>query len=388
MKRLAKRSISHDVAIVLGKELRDATRDRRSVFLTLFYGVFGPLIMLASIYLQPGGENSNKPAAVQVVGANYAPALIAHLVSENIDIQTPKQADQATGVVLTIANDFTKKIASGEPVEITLSGSRRDNDIIMNEVQSALAGYQQKLAVQRLILRGIPPVLLSPLKVEVHNTDESSAFAIYFSQSVVFFFLVACSSAGMSLAIDTTAGERERHSLEILLAQPVSRLAIVIGKWLTITCFGMAGIATCGLTFAILNASGQLAKLGIGFGYGFAEVPTTLLYLLGFAGFLAALQLLVGFAARSFKEAQAYIGFTMIVPILLSMLANASFFAKVWMKNLPVLFEVDALKHLLTLGNYVNAAWPITMIIEIVFTILLLIAATFRLNSGKMLPSD
>ncbi len=382
------RSLLHDTAIILGKELRDATRDKRSVFLTLFYGVFGPLIMLASIYLQPGNDSVNKPVSVLVIGARYAPNLVAHLVSENIDVQQSKNASHDIGVILTIAANYGQKITSGEAVQITLTGSRRDNDNALNKVEGALENYERTLAVQRLILRGVPPVLLSPFAIEIHNTDESSAFAIYFSQSVVFFFLVACSSAGMSLAIDTTAGERERHSLEILLAQPVSRLAIVLGKWLTITIFGLAGIATCGLTFAILNASGQLAQMGIGFGYGFAEVPVTLLYLVGFASFLAALQLLVGFAARSFKEAQAYIGFTMIVPILLSMLANASYFDKVWMKNLPVLFEVMTLKHLLTLGNFLNSAWPVTLMMEAIFTVIILAIATARLNSGKMLPSD
>ncbi len=382
------RSLFHDTAIILGKELRDATRDRRSVFLTLFYGVFGPLIMLTSIYLQPGAESPNKPVSVLVIGGGYAPNLLAHLVSENITVQQSKNAGNSSGVVLTIAANYTQKIGSGEPATITLTGSRRDNDTTLGKVESALLNYERTLAVQRLILRGVPPILLSPFTIEIHNTDESSAFAIYFSQSVVFFFLVACSSAGMSLAIDTTAGERERHSLEILLAQPVSRLAIVLGKWLTICCFGLAGIATCGLTFAILNATGQLAQMGIGFGYGFAEVPVTLLYLVGFAGFLAALQLLVGFAARSFKEAQAYIGFTMIVPILLSMLANASYFDKAWMKSLPVLFEVNTLKHLLTLGAYVNNAWPLTLAMEAAFTIIILAAATARLNSGKMLPAD
>ena len=114
----------------------------------------------------------------------------------------------------------------------------------------------------------------------------------------------------------------------------------------------------------------------------------TLAYLVGFAGFLAAMQLLVGFAARSFKEAQAYIGFTMIVPILLTMLSNASFFDKPWMKHLPVLFEVSTLKRLLTIGNFAAPGWLLTLAVETVVTLLLLVVATARLNSGKMLPAD
>jgi sodium transport system permease protein len=109
---------------------------------------------------------------------------------------------------------------------------------------------------------------------------------------------------------------------------------------------------------------------------------------LPFAGLIAALQLTVGFAARSFKEAQAYIGFTLIIPIVLGLMASMDVIDKPWVKSMPVFVEVAGLKTLLTSDSYAVPGRLLSTGIEIVLILLLLVVATRRLNSGKMLPAD
>jgi sodium transport system permease protein len=368
--------------IVFFKELRDAFRDRRSVGLAIIYGLMGPASVLIGMLVSQQQAGVGKPVEVAITGAQYAPALMSHFESRDIGIS------KSASVKLDIPADYGRKLADAQPIRLTLTGGRRDDSRTMDRVETAISDYAQTLAVQRLIMRGVAPTALQPLSVETRNTDTATAFSLILAQIMLFYFLVAPAGSGMSLAIDTTAGERERHSLETLLARPVPRGAIVLGKWLAVVVFGLMGVLVTGAAIYAASTAGLIAKLGVRFDLTPPDLILAVLLVLPFAGLVAALQVAVGFAARSFKEAQAYIGFTLIIPIVLGLMATMDVVDKPWAKSMPVFVEVNGLKTLLTTDSFAIHGWQLSSIIELVLIVLFLLISTRRLNSGKMLPSD
>jgi sodium transport system permease protein len=367
---------------VFFKELKDAFRDRRSVVLAIVYGLMGPASVLIGMLASQNQAGVGKQVEVTVSGAQYAPALMSHFESRDIAIKPGAK------VSLVIPDDYAQKLADAEPITLTLTGGRRDDSRAMDRIETAVSEYAQTLAVQRLILRGVAPAALQPMSVETRNTDTATAFALILAQVMLFYFLVAPAGSGMSLAIDTTAGERERHSLETLLARPVPRPAIVLGKWLAVMVFGLLGVLITGATIYLASSFGLIAKLGVRFDLTPLDLVLAVLLVLPFAGLIAALQVAVGFAARSFKEAQAYIGFTLIIPIVLGLIASMDVIDAPWVKSMPIFVEVNGLKTLLTTDSYALRGWFASSAIEIILIILLLMISSRRLNSGKMLPAD
>jgi sodium transport system permease protein len=367
---------------VFGKEMRDAFRDRRSVFLAIIYGLMGPASVLIGMLVSQDQIGAGKPVHVAVTGAQYAPALMSHFDSRDISV------DPKAKVTLSIPASYAQDLADANPIKLTLTGGRRNDSRTMDKVESAVGDYAQTLAVQRVIMRGVAPSVLRPLSVETRNTDTATAFSLIFAQIMLFYFLVAPAGSGMSLAIDMTAGERERHSLETLLARPVPRGAIVLGKWAAIMVFGLMGVLVTGAAIFAASSAGLIARLGVRFDLVPIDLPLAVLLILPFAGLIAALQLTVGFAARSFKEAQAYIGFTLIIPIVLGLVASMDVIDKPWVKSMPVFVEVAGLKTLLTSDSFAAPGRLLATAIEGVLIVVLLVISTRRLNSGKMLPSD
>ncbi len=367
------------VKTIFKKEMTDAMRDRRAMFLLILYGVLPPLMMMASAYLTPGGRQASKPVEVAIVGAQYAPGLIAHL--QSIDMQLKANAP----VTLQIPDTYAQKIQAGEKAVLTLTGSRRDDDRAMSKIEESINSYNRTLGSQRLILRGVSPAILQALDVQVRNTDDGSYFAIILSQSFIYFFIIAGASAAIGISIDTAAGERERRSIEVLLSRPVARGAIAVGKWLAVSSFATLGICVCSITFAMMIARGVLAKMGAGFSFSLLDVPQVVLTLLPFVMMLAALQLLVAFLAKSFKEAQAYLGFTLMVPIGLTLLLSFGPLQGAWAKLVPLGYEIHIVKLILAGGGTITWYWCVVAAVEMSITALLLWFTTLRLNSGKLL---
>jgi sodium transport system permease protein len=367
---------------VFTKEMRDAFRDRRSVFLAIIYGLMGPASVLIGMLVSQDQIGVGKPASVAITGAQFAPTLMAHFASQDIVV------DPHAKVRLVIPESYVRDLQDATPITLTLTGGRRNDSRTMDKIDAAVTQYAQTLAVERVIMRGVAPSVLNPLQLETRNTDIATAFSLVLAQVMLFYFLVAPAGSGMSLAIDMTAGERERHSLETLLARPIQRSAIVLGKWAAIMMFGLLGVLVTGGAIYGASSTGLIAKLGVRFDLVPLDLLLAVLLVLPFAGLIAALQLTVGFAARSFKEAQAYIGFTLIIPIVLGLMATMDVVDKPWLHSMPVFVEVAGLKTLLTSDSYAVSGRLPSLAIEILLIIFLLIISTRRLNSGKMLPSD
>jgi sodium transport system permease protein len=320
------------VLIVWRKELLDGVRDRRSLFSALLYPLLGPVLtgLLFGFIADQQREAAEVP--IPVAGAEHAPELVDWLEMQGATIvdapEDPKAAVREGEVpfVVAIPEHFGERMAKGEPIELQLivDGSRNDNRAAVGHVQKQLDTYGRELASLRLLARGIDPMVMTAVKVhEVEVASEQQLATSLFS-FVPLFVLLATFVGGMQIAIDTTAGERERGSLESLLLNPVPRSAIVVGKWLATVAFALACVLLTLVCCVVVLEYTPVRDLGLRLALGPSVMIAVVLVTVPMALLASAMQMTVASFARSFKEAQTYISLLMFVPMAPAMISMMS----------------------------------------------------------------
>lgn len=322
--------------VVWRKELRDALRDRRSVLSLCIFPVIGPLLILFMFNRILDTVEETQDITLPVIGAAAAPDLVDYLRQNGVVVEMSDPvaagvlsveqdavvraaiADRRWNFVLVIPPDFGEHLAKGEAVNLELQydSSRQREAGKVARVENLLQAWGSETAVLRLLARGINPVVVRPVTVARIDVASEQARAQTILGIVSMFVLMAAFVSGVGIAVDATAGERERKSLEPLLVNPVSRLSLILGKWLAASLFSMAGLALVLLLNLTALHQVPLEQLGISFIMGPREIAGILLATLPLGLFATALQLLIGLFARSFKDAQVYIGLLSLLPML------------------------------------------------------------------------
>jgi sodium transport system permease protein len=316
--------------IVFIKEVRENLRDRRTVFAALVIGpLLGPLVLgtMLQFMVERGGRDFDRPVSVEVVGSERAPNLVQHIRSRGIDVVPARwseaQAQQRirerkARMVLSIASDYPQRFAAGAPAPLTLfvDVSNTDNQRYVSRLRATLNEYAQRLVAQRLIVRGVDPLLLAPLAVQEFDVSTPTTRSVLALGMLSFFMLLALFSGGMYLAIDSTAGERERGTLEPLLTLPVQRRTLIYGKILATCAFMLLSLSlTTGAFFLRLRFVG-LEQLGMSGRLDLRTALAVIAVCLPLIPAAAALLTLIASFTRSYREAQAWLSFVMLLPTL------------------------------------------------------------------------
>jgi sodium transport system permease protein len=312
------------------KEVRDNFRDRRTLLSALLMGpLFGPILFASVINLslkQSLGEDG-QPLDLPVIGQDHAPNLVAYLRSHNINI-SEAPADRAAAIeavttgahdlVLVIPETFGAELADTIPATIEVISDRANTQAERESQRAmrALRSYNQELAGLRLVARGINPQVLRPLNIDVIDVSTPSGRSALLLGMLSYFFLFALLTGGMNLAIDTTAGERERGSLEPLLCLPVTRDQLIYGKILAACLFMALSLGLSLVSFHLTLQFIPLEKLGMTPNFGPLVVAKAFLLLLPFALLGASLMTLVASFTKSFKEAQTWLSVVLLAPTL------------------------------------------------------------------------
>jgi sodium transport system permease protein len=167
-----------------------------------------------------------------------------------------------------------------------------------------------------LIARGVNPNIIAPVSVVRVDVASQQSRVQNILGMVPFFVLMAAFVCGMGVAVDVTAGERERKSLEPLLVNPVPRGSIVIGKWMAAVLFSAVGLMLVMVLNFFSLSQVPLDRVGIVFNIGRLEIVGILVTTLPMALLAPAIQIFVGIFAKSFKDAQAYLSFIMMLPMV------------------------------------------------------------------------
>lgn len=349
---------------VLRKELVDSLRDRRSVTSGLIYALFGPL--LAAMLLSAMGKTmgGDKPLEIAVIGAERAPNLIFYLEQRQVQVR-PAQGDAQDAlrrgkeaVVLDIAEDYGEDLRAQKPAGLRLvhDASKPAAGRALRRLRGHLDAFGRDTARWRLLARGIDPAVAQPLRVQALDISTAMSRGSRILGSLPIFFLLAAFIGGMNVAIDTTAGERERGSLESLLCHAVPASALAIGKWLAACAFALLSIVVMLAVSMLVFGRMSFEGLGVSVRFGFAEAFSVLLVLLPLAFLVPAVQMLISIHAKNFKEAQTQLSLLMFLPMIPGFLLIAGALEKKeWMFSVPILGQQIAIFDMLG-GEAIPAA--------------------------------
>jgi sodium transport system permease protein len=337
------------IVTVFAKELKDSLRDRRTVINTLVTGpLLAPLlfVLLINTVVTRELEKGEKPMVLPVAGAQYAPNLVAALRQADVKIEPapadPERAvrEQDADVVLRITPHFADAWNKGQTaqVEVIYDESQSDSRSAVRRLHALLDGLSARTGALRLVARGLSPSLQQPIVVaERDQSTPQSRSGVLFAM-LPYFFIIGAFIGGMAIAIDTTAGERERQSLEPLLVNPVPRWKILAGKLATTTTFALATVLLSVLAFAVVGHLMPTDRIGMTLDIGVTFVVRTLVVMLPLAALIASVQTLVAAFAKSYREAQTYVSLLMLVPIVpVLLLSFLPYKAQLWMYAVPLM---------------------------------------------------
>jgi sodium transport system permease protein len=301
--------------IVFKKELVDALRDRRTLMVVLLSSVaIGPIVLIALSALVAGIEQRAEERTVVVTGIEHAPTLKNFLERQTYrisaapaDYEKQLVAQQLGDPVLVVGKEFEAELARGEPplVEIVSSSSNQRAGQSVNRLMRLLRGFSSEQSVLRLAWRGVAPATLEVIDVQERDLANPQSRAAQLTGMLPFFIMMAVLYGALNAALDTTAGERERGSLEPLLMNPASRRDIVIGKWGAVAAVGMLIALLSCLSFLPAQSFLRSETLAAMFQFGWREAALFLALLAPLAAALAAVMMAIAIRCKTFKEAQA-----------------------------------------------------------------------------------
>ena len=300
---------------VLRKELTDALRDRRTLMTVLVSSVLlGPLALLGVSGLVASLESRAELREVYVAGLANAPTLQNFLERQTYTVKAPPgdyeaklRKSEFLDPVVVVADDFETALARGDApvVEIVSDSANQRSEAATARIERLLNGFSRERAVLNLAMRGVAVQVLEPMRVEERDLANQQTRATRITGMIPYFVMMAVLYGALNAALDTTAGERERGSLEPLLMNPAERWALVAGKWGAVACVSMLIAVLSCLSFLPGQWVLRSDTLAAMFQYGPREAALFIVILLPLAAALAAVLMAVAIRCRTFKEAQA-----------------------------------------------------------------------------------
>ena len=380
---------------ILRKELLETLRDRRTGLVTLVSAILaGPILLLLIFNLIASQAERARDLTLPVVGAEYAPAIVAFFERAQVRI-SPAPTDYEAGirrgdldVVLVIDERFAADVAQGKPglVRLVFDRSRDRARPAIEQAEALLRAYNRTWGEQRLVLRGLTSSVAYPLRLEsadVATPQQSGALVLFL---VAYYGLFASVMGGMAVALDTTAGERERQSLEPLLATPARPVEIVTGKWLAVCAFDALVVTLTLAGFYLTLAYAPLPAVGVPFLFGSREFGRFLLVLLPLILLLPAILLYVGSRARAYKEAQSNVSVLLFV---VSLIPVVQLFLQRrepdWLMFVPVSAQYSLLNTALRGEALALSQWLLSWITPALLAVIALVAVARRLGRESIL---
>ena len=357
--------------VVMFKELRDLSRDKRTLRVALLMVFLNPLLMLGLLSMIQNRVSTQleKPLDLPVVGAQYGPSLVSWLGGQNVNVR-PAPADpdaairnQDEDVILAIDNSYPHDWRAGLPakVEIIHDSSRQDSEIPVQRLQDLLDAYGRTMGSLRLLVRGVNPAAIAPVRVghrDLATPESKRGVALSF---LPYLLILSGFIGGAALVIDATAGERERQSLEPLLATPAERGAIMSGKIAAACAFGVLSLVLMLVVFKLVFTFGP--STGLTFDVSVLTMFKLLLVLVPIVLLGTALLTLIAAASKSVKEAQSYMSVLMLLPLIptLVLLVNP-IKNQLWQFAVPFLAQNQLIMKLLRAETVSAQEWALYLL--------------------------
>jgi len=373
------------------KEFKEAFRDKRAMMVAFSMALFAPIMIMFMSKTMIEDMVDTPPIYVAFNGSEHSPKLMKAFTDENIlpldqAEENVKAIWTERGLSITIPEIYAAKMVEGKPIDIVLKADYSDKASLspIRRIKGVVRDHAREIGYKRLIMRGIDTRILSPVKLVEQDTAQPSSNVMMISMMLGLYLLMGAFMSGLSIAIDSSAGERERNVLEMLLCQPVSTTKIVLAKLLCSSTISVISVIIM-LSLTTLSVGYvDLSKIGGTFNIDAFTYSALLLVLIPICFFAAALQLFFAFQAKSFKEAQSTVTMLIMapsmVPVALMFIDNRP----QWLDWLPIAGQSIIMEDLFK-GLPVNwAALGATGVVTIAMTMLLVTILAKRLTSEKV----
>ena len=388
------------MSVVAKKEFRDGVRDKRALLSAFFFPLSAPLFIYFLLNAVIEMSQVDETVSVPVYGADAAPGLIAYLTEAGIEVngrdtQTLDEvksqvADQTLDFALMIPEDFQDTMASYRPPDLLIVSDSSRNDIAaqVGQLRRVLNQYNQGLISLRLIARGVSPKVTigaRPISIDVASDQKRTASVLNF---IPIYVLMAAFVAGLGIAIDGTAGERERKSLEPLLINPIRPIDIIFGKWFASGTFALLGMLATLVLCVVAMFALPIEEIGLSFEISTKQALALLMVSLPVPYIAASLQILLGLFAKSFKDAQSYIGILVILPMVPVIIRQfMPFVTEPWMAGIPIFAQSVLMMDVLAGSGYSFLSLSVALVSGFIASALLCLVAARLLTTERMIQS-
>ena len=386
--------------IVAKKEFRDGVRDKRALLSAFFFPLSAPLFIYFLLNAVIEMSQVDETVSVPIYGADAAPGLIAYLTEAGIDVdhrdpQTLDEvksqvADQTLDFALMIPEDFQNTMVSYQPPDLLIVSDSSRNDVAaqVGQLRRVLNQYNQELISLRIIARGVSPKVTigaRPISIDVASDQKRTASVLNF---IPIYVLMAAFVAGLGIAIDGTAGERERKSLEPLLINPIRPIDIIFGKWFASGTFALLGMLATLVLCVVAMFALPIEEIGLSFEISTKQALALLMVSLPVPYIAASLQILLGLFAKSFKDAQSYIGILVILPMVPVIIRQfMPFVTEPWMAGIPIFAQSVLMMDVLAGSGYSFLGLSVALVSGFVASALLCLVAARLLTTERMIQS-
>lgn len=349
---------------LLRKEFLEAWRDRRALVMAVSFALLFPVMMAGGAIFMIK-KQTEEVSRVALLGGERAPLLAEQLRGPGFEVDNLAEGDprellaQDYHLVLSLSEDFTRHYREfrAPRLYLYLNSASTESGRAQRQLQERLGALQQLVVGQRLAARGVTPQLLSPWQLQVRDLSSPSGRGALLLAMVPGLLILTLFVASLATSVDTSAGERERLSMETLLLQPLPAWQIITAKMLAVASLGWLGALLAIGTLVGLMPFMPLAELGIQQATTVAGVVSMGLLLLPLALLVAVLQILLALRSQSFKDAQTQLSIFQILPLVLLMALDMAQvnLAESW-QLMPLVGHQQWLKALLV-GDWVSPVW-------------------------------
>jgi sodium transport system permease protein len=362
-----------NVGIVYRKELREALRDRRTVIASVVIPLFlFPLLSVGFGTLIASIVNKTEEATprVMVIGGDDSPGVLTALkATPKVEIVPASQnwkeqvVEKEIPVTVEIPAGFDKSVADQKKLEVYIYkyNGELKSETAAGKLSDSLRAYREKVVKSRLVAQKLPVEVLDPFQITQKNIapPEKSGAALFFGGFIAYIVVFLCFNGGMHPAIDLTAGEKERGTMETILSSPISRAHLVFGKFLLVLTTALStaalSVISMGISFALVHAfqakTIQAGKEGLEMHIGLGAALSVFIMAIPLAVLFSSIQLTIASFAKTYKEAQTYLVPLIFIVIIPAIAAMAPIDLDAKLALVPIL-NVSLLCKELVIGTY------------------------------------
>lgn len=363
----------HAIGVVYRKELTEWLRDRRTLISSVLVPLLAFPLLISGIFALANilvGKAQNEIPTVMILGGEDSPQLVDSLKKSN-ELKVVPYADnwrdqisnKEIRAAVQIPKDFQAALTEGQPptIDIYFYEGELKSSFGRDHLKKVIEDYKDSVVKNRLSAKDLPASVLTPFQIKQQNVappEKVSGAGV--GGFIGYAVILLCLTGAMYPAIDLTAGEKERGTIETVLSSPVSRLDLVVGKFLLVFSASLTSailsVTSMGTSFAILGHSHLMMNSdgaqSLNLNLGLISVVAVFFMALPLAFLFSAVLMTIACFAKTYKEAQSYLTpltFLVVIPAIASIMPGVELTAKLAL--IPVLNTSLVCKEIIT-GTY------------------------------------